>query len=140
MNEIFFFQLAKVSCIFLTLFFPLLVVLVRPEAYVAESARKNIFTIDIFLNAFQKLPVSALGDRNPLFNNTTGTEQTSATSHFSYHLSDLNWRPAGVGSVVHSVFHLPSETPNKAMMLPLEVYFLTLEEQQCSPRPLSVVW
>lgn len=30
---------------------------------------------------------------------------------FPYHLSDSNWRPAGAGSIVHLLFHLPSEMP-----------------------------
>lgn len=46
--------------------------------------KNNVFIIDIFINAFQKFPVSILGDRNPLLSSTTGIEQTSVLTIYSW--------------------------------------------------------
>jgi len=113
------------------------VVLVRPEAYVAESARENVFTIGIILNAFQKLPVSALGDRNPLFKDTTGTEQTPTTSRFF--LSSIRPGMETRWCWLHSLLGL-SPPCWDAQQAHDVVFRGLLFYPSCSPQPPSVVW
>lgn len=93
-DQAIFFQLAEVSYIFLSLSLSPVSGFgqARSERY-RICQKKNVSTIDIFTNASQNLPVSTLGDTNPLLNSTTGTEQTPA---LVIYLSAKNQRPAGL--------------------------------------------
>lgn len=139
LNEIFFFQLAKVSCIFLTLFFSPVSGFGQTRSICCRICQKKHFHNWYFLKCLSKIASQCPWRQKSSLQQYN--RYRAGISHIPF-LSSI--RPeletCWCWLCSHSVFHLPSEMPNKAMMLPLEVYFLTLEEQQCSPRPLSVVW
>lgn len=126
-----FFQLATASCIFLALFSPLVVVVLRPEAYVAKSARRESFSQLMF----SEMPFTNC-QSVPLETEILSVMIQQVQDRVS--LSSIRLQLESCWHWCHSSFGLlpPFWDAQQAHEVSFRLYFSVPHEQQ----PLGVLW